>query len=131
MTTSDRKYFIFNVKACSNAFLYLTKGAYNSANAYELEFGYNSNRETVIRRIDFVLQSVETFNVLSCTEVRTFWVQWGDKWIKSGQGAEIGKDTLIQYTNPDGAIIITDIGIGTRNGSTGLWELLKTEGKYN
>ena len=78
-TTGD--HFLFEVRACSDARLFLTSVPGELATAVvEVVIGGKSNTVTSIRDVRPGGRGVErkTREVLSCSEGRPLWVKWGD-----------------------------------------------------
>ena len=53
-------------------------------------------------------------------------------YFRAGQGAEIGRNVLVTWNNPDvgnNPVKVAAVSAGTYNGATGEWEVAQMEGK--
>ena len=69
--------------------------------------------------------------ILSCTEMKYFWISWFGGLLEVGQGSEIGKGSLLSWQDPGTPKNIHSLSLATGFGATGKWEFQKGLSKLN
>jgi hypothetical protein len=126
--TSVNDYFLFRVRACSEVRLLLAAEPYgqdgsNGRHVHEIVIGGWHNTRSVIY-LDIVsnVTAVETStpNILSCDELRQFWIRWqSDGTIAVGENV-IGTAEFLRYVDPNPHRIY-GISVSTGAGYIGEW----------
>ena len=125
MKTTD-EFFVFRVAACSDVHLALSP-EFGVTSGFEIVLGGWQNTKSVIRRADdhgTHLASYQTLNVIHCTDLRWFWVQWDNKHIRVGAGDSINQDRFMDHhvRDEDPQPPYAGIGISTGYTHLGEWE---------
>ncbi len=80
----------FWVRACKDASISLqsTNADDWGRNSYEIILGESENTRTVIKKMfsTQILTEVETWNILSCDDLRHFWISWEHDMLEMGSG---------------------------------------------
>lgn len=95
----------FRVRALSDAKLVLlsTPGNTNTP-CYEIDIGVQGNSKSVLRVrsvIGAITVEQDTVNILSITELRSFWVSWSNGTLKFGSGSISGTATIASIVDPE------------------------------
>lgn len=98
--------------------------AHCGAGRYEIVIGGWKNTQSVIRRSPQGpnLVTVSTKNILNEKEEREFWATAVDGKVVVGRGLVIGKDIIMQYTDPE-PLEVKMVGVNTGYGSNGHWHM--------
>ena len=72
--------------------------------------------------------TADTDDILSCNEMRQFWVAWTDKIVRVGEGSEIGELEILYYDDSNFHPIFS-VGFSTGYTSTGQWVVGDLEGR--
>ncbi|CAH1798336.1 unnamed protein product [Owenia fusiformis] len=116
----------FNVKACNDAHLLLQKTPGDTNNdLYQIVIhGWAGNPKSAIRDgMDGSEVASYAGSVLSCSEMRQFWVSWENGFIKVGKGHIYGQNMLMFWQDPT-PHAVNVINFMTGWGATGSWELI-------
>lgn len=100
MTVFDRHHITFAVRACSDARILLTKRpGIREPKSTEIIIGHNSNKEVIIREFGSqeLLESVDSPDILKCSEFRHFWLSWEHDGYSLGRGVTVGVSKVIEY----------------------------------
>ena len=95
---------------------------------YDVTIGGWANRRSVIRTtLENNAHIVDNEdNLVSCTELRDFWVSWRDNHIMCGKGRVIGEEIILAYDDSKSpAYEVNFIGISTGFGASGTWIIEK------
>ncbi|ELU12989.1 hypothetical protein CAPTEDRAFT_114549 [Capitella teleta] len=128
---TERTSISFKVKTCADAHLALSTDPMDvSTNTYEVIIGGWENTRSSIRRGigGDQLQTASTPDVLSCDELRLFWVSWQEGRIRAGQGNSLDHNILVEWVDPE-PMGVGIISVTTGWGSTGEWEFANILGK--
>ena len=129
MVKLNAQYFMFTVKAESNALLALSmQVGQTDANAYIIEIGAEDNTKTTIRKVGEDPHSVDSQGILSGMESRAFWITMEDNKIVLGKGHTPGSDVVITKDTPD-AWLIKSISIASSNSKVAQWSFASSIGK--
>ena len=133
---SEVDYLLFNVRACAQASVAITKAPYvtENDNCFEVVIGYNDNLQTVIRTTvgddGSTVASADTPDVLDCNFPRPFWLSWFGGHIKLGQGHVLDEQLLVDYNDGD----VRTIGaksFGSYIDDNAFWHVLKDAGAHD
>ena len=99
---------VFKVRAMSDAKVSLLRVPSNfKAPSYEIVVGAESNTRTVIHSKaaggDQIVSQVNTPDILSFTELRSFWVSWNNGTVRIGKGETVGLNEILSYVDPQPA----------------------------
>jgi Farnesoic acid 0-methyl transferase len=133
VTTSN--FFLFRVRACSDVRLLLAAEPYskndnNGQHVHEVVIGgWHNSRSVIYRDLVSNTTAVEasTPNILSCDELRQFWIRWqSDGKIAVGQNV-INTAEFLSYVDP-APHKINGISVSTGAGSSGEWQFVADSG---
>ena len=127
---TERNYFMFNLKACEEAYVILSKDPGVSENdAYQFVMGLESNSKSEIRKQspDTETKSFTTENILSCDETLPFWITWTSGMFELGKGHTLGSDRLIEWrdTRP---YDINGLSLASRHATPAEWDFFQDAG---
>ncbi|CAC5424728.1 unnamed protein product [Mytilus coruscus] len=118
----------FDLKVCSNAFVYLSASPIMDSNAalYEVCIGANGGTEVSLRRQVSTFKVIES-NVLGdgstqCGLFQPFWISWQNGNIKIGKGLAIDNEVVVDWNDPN-PFIIHGVGVKTGVGQSGQWTI--------
>ena len=120
---AENKFIKFQIKACANAFVLLSAANnLKSSDFYEICIGGGSNTKVFIRvcrngSIHRERHSFDARGLLSCSEHRTFIVEWE----VSGRITLTAETGVVIYWTDTSPIHIEDVGVMTGYGSDGMW----------
>lgn len=104
----NRKRFTFGARGCKSAKLGLSNGeGMGSAGKYDTHviiLGGDKNADTSVIKDQIgekVAYSVDTPGILSCNEMRYFWVDWETGRIQVGKGLTVGANMFMDYLSKD------------------------------
>ena len=98
--TTDRQHLLFSLETCREAYLVLTnQPGVTEDNAYHVVIGAQDNSVTEIRKQSpqTETKSFSTPDILSCTEMRQFWLKWEAGTIELGTGEVVGSSSLFSW----------------------------------
>lgn len=130
-----RNFFIFAVKACSNAHLRLAATPEYDVgihDAFELSVGTLNNSCTELSLVEFRTGSVrqnftETPGILDCDDYRDFWISWDNQRVRFGEG-ELYLNEVI-YLDTENDVNIHFIETATGVDIEGWWSISKHQGR--
>ncbi|CAC5423976.1 unnamed protein product [Mytilus coruscus] len=131
--TSYKHSITFDLKVCSDAFVYLSASQVMDSNTavYEICIEGGGGTKVLLRRKDYIFESIAS-NVLGagrtyCGSFQPFWISWQNGNIKIGKGLSVDSEVVIDWndTNP---FNIHGVGVRTGQGQSGQW-IIYTEGK--
>lgn len=129
---TERKFFLFSVRACRSVQLHLTHlpGVVND-HAYEIIIGGPDNTKSAIRKLppDEQLHEFDTQNILSCETDRVFWTTWSDGVIKVGEGDIVGAREKFNWTDVS-PYTINAVALASRDNTQAVWQFAKESGKF-
>lgn len=104
----DTEHTVFKVKAASDAKISLLRVPSNfHAPSYEIIVGAEFNTRTILHSKsaggDQIVFQVNTPDILSSTELRSFWVSWTNGTVRFGRGDTPGQSELLSYVDPQPA----------------------------
>jgi hypothetical protein len=104
----DTQQTVFKVKASSDAKISLLRVPSNFlAPSYEIIVGAEFNTRTILHSKaaggDQVVFQVNTPDILSSAELRSFWVSWMNGTVRFGKGDTPGQNELMNYVDPQPA----------------------------
>ena len=71
---------------------------------------------------------IDTPNIMDCNNYKTFWSKWdSDYRLTVGRGAVIGKDTFLDWIDPEKRVF-QGVTISTWYDASGLWDFSFLEG---
>lgn len=126
----DAQYTTFKVKAQSDAMISLLRVPRNIfATSYEIVIGTQSNGHTVtilrgkspLGANEFEIE-IDTVDILSSTDLRSFWVSWQDGAIQFGTGNVFGQGRLINYKDPQPSYRKYVHSLAVASGTNAEWE---------
>jgi hypothetical protein len=99
---------VFKVKASSDAKISLLRVPSNFlAPSYEIIVGAEFNTKTILHSKaaggDQIAFQVNTPDILSSAELRSFWVSWMNGTVRFGKGDTPGQNELLNYVDPQPA----------------------------
>ncbi|XP_071128172.1 uncharacterized protein [Mytilus edulis] len=116
----------FELKVCSNAFVYLSASSIMDKQAalYEICIGGGGGKKIFLRRQDATFEDV-TNNVLGdgstqCGSFQPYWLSWQNGNIKIGKGLSVDNEVVIDWRDPN-PFIIHGVGVRTGIGQSGQW----------
>ena len=89
------------MRTCREASVLLTTAPYNTdGDSYEIVIGAEANHKTVIKSkpSNTIHVEVSTSNVLNCEADKAFWLTWTRGSIRFGEGFDVGKSQIIDWT---------------------------------
>ncbi len=104
LTMRERNSLVFGVKACHDAFLILSEHLGNTVGGtFEIVLGTQmDNTSAIFRDGNFVpLVTVPTPGILSCDDMRFFWVSYNTGLISVGYGFTPGTATFMSYDDSE------------------------------
>ena len=125
----DTQETVFKVKAASDAHISLLSVPSNfKAPSYEVIIGALSNSKTVLfckssaGDIEF---EIDTPNILSSSELRSFWLSWINGTIQFGTGDVVGQSRLLNFKDPQPTYrkYVHAVAVATGLGVNGEWEI--------
>jgi len=122
---------MFSVQACSDVRVLLSEDPYRpTGHLHEVVLGaWNNTKSLIYADVNTNTTGVEvnTPALLSCEEMRTFWIQWQlDGLIVVGQGS-LNTSELMRYRDPSPHPILA-VSISTGEGSIGKWRFNRRTG---
>jgi len=117
------------VKAASDAMVSLLSVPSNfKAPSYEIIVGALGNTKTLLHckssagDIEF---EIDTQNILSATELRSFWLSWVNGTIQFGTGDVVGQNRLLNFKDPQPTYrkYVHSVAVATGLGVNGEWEI--------
>ena len=126
---SGESSLVFKVKACKEAFLALCQvQGHVYTLSYEFALGVNAGIDNELRYgVDGEAKDNNQAQVLSCDEMREFWVSWSNGDITLGQGGNVGQDQLLSW-NDVNPYDINAVSLTTRKYITAEWEFVSKTG---
>ena len=120
---------VFRVKAAESAMILLSATAERTDKyAYEVGIGVNGNVNTWIRKDEIIPIKIETRDILSANEFRTFWLRWEASDIELGRGSHVGVDSVIHWQDPNPTAVHA-LSLASGGSATAQWELYQLGGK--
>ena len=121
----------FQVQVCEDASIILMEypGVVHT-NSYEILLGQH-NTQTLVYDTPGgeLLQSVNTLSILSCAEVREFWISWEGLQLEMGGGPTNGQSRFLSYDMTSKVIDVRSVAFATGQQHEGTWELKRTNGQ--
>lgn len=114
ITGSDRTFLIVDVKGCGDAHIGLSKIEMDSSNpiaSYEIVIGGSNNTWTYVRKNGD--HEAGGHDAIDCENYVTFWVTWDNDVIRIGRGSELRSNEILSWSDPDSALDVKYIGLGT------------------
>ena len=125
---------VVRVQACRDAHIALSQLFNNIiTGTYEIIIGGYGNMKSFIRDAATYDEhlSVDTPNIMDCTNYKTFWVKWdSDYRLTVGRGAVVGTDTFLDWIDPQQRIF-QGVTISTWNDAEGLWDFSFLDGELH
>ena len=126
LTTHRRYSVVFSAKACSDVHVGLARFAgINDVDMNEVVIGGWNNTKSVIRKSpqnDDDSATLETIDILSCTETRYFWISWYYGMIRVGKGSIVGDDQFLTWDGP-GMVRARALSFTNAAGWSGTWHI--------
>jgi Farnesoic acid 0-methyl transferase len=101
----DNQQTLFKVRATSDARIALLSVPSNfRAPSYEITVGARQNTVTTLRcrsPSGDIVFNVDSPDILSARELRTFWIRWMNGTFEFGKGEVIGVTRVLMYEDPD------------------------------
>jgi len=103
LSVDHHQSLVFSVQACKDVALHLYENAgFKEQYAYLVRLGVENNKESDIQTpsgsaIRSIGVSRKTPDLLSCTEMRHFWITWYTGQIRIGKGPNIGEDFILDF----------------------------------
>lgn len=125
----DTQQTVFKVRSTSDARIALLSIPSNfKAPSYEITVGAKQNTITTLRcrsQSGDVVFSVDSPDILSNQELRTFWVRWINGTIEFGRGDVVGSTRVLTYEDPDPTYRkhVHSIAVSSLASGTTEWEL--------
>ena len=132
-TILDRTSLVFSVQSCGNVHILLgSDPGTTHQNAYEITIGNKENTASYIKEEIGTSRKheKETIDILSCDEMRTFWVSWDNGRIAFGKGADGQRDIVIAWDDPEPKSDIVQAYFDTGNDNEGHWEFISLDSKF-
>ena len=129
---TDREYFIFSLKACEDAYVILTTvPGITEDNSYHIVMGAQSNSMTEIHKQSpqSETKSFSTQDILSCSEMRPFWIRWVSGSIELGTGDDVGSAILFAWRDMS-AYEINSISLASKHTENAHWEFDEDSSEY-
>jgi Farnesoic acid 0-methyl transferase len=130
--STERKFFVFSVKACRSVHVILTRspGVVDTF-AYEVVIGASDNTVSAIRKLppDEMVREYDTKDILSCETETIFWMTWSDGVIRVGGGNSIGSGELFNM-NDDNPYSINALSLASRDSQQASWQFTKDSGNF-
>ncbi|CAH1794507.1 unnamed protein product [Owenia fusiformis] len=129
-SVQNTNHIVLKIQACNDAHIALmTTPGVDSADTYEIVIGGWRNTKTVLRpsKGGKPMATALTRDILSCDELRSFWISWYDKSIEIGSGNVYGMNRIIYYPDPN-FHDVNAISYATGWGSSAEWRLTVSEG---
>ena len=97
---------------------------------YKIGIGVDGNNSTTIEGMfpNGIKRSIPSYGVLSCNEVRDFWISWSNGIVKVGEGRNVGENSLLSYD--DLTFYPVKAFTFKSPGANGTWEFPEYEGKH-
>ena len=98
---------VLDVRCCNDAHVLMSSQLHqnDSSHAYEVVFGGHSNSWLILRRGSVGQSSYEDTAVIeglvSCDELRTFWVSWENGNVQAGSGGIPFSHTYLGWQDPN------------------------------
>ncbi|CAD5116870.1 DgyrCDS5711 [Dimorphilus gyrociliatus] len=133
---NNRHTFVFKVKACSEAHIYLFE-YFPGGPLYEVHLGLGVQDNTwsfldVYKREGSAIteqtkKDVNSPGIIDCSDYRTFWISWRHEEFAVGQGPIRNEQLLMTTTLPrypkDYRFEVVEAVLTTMYGNTGLWQV--------
>ena len=125
----DVSHITFRVRACSDVHICLSPnvGEHVPELTYEVVIGGWYNTRSVIRTENIEKAIADTPEIISCTEMRHFWIRWTNGHIEVGSGEIIG-DHLFMFWTDDSPLNIHAVSLATGYGHAGEYEVSQNTG---
>ena len=129
MTLHNSNHIVFQVKACSDAYIALSETFDNTSSAYEIALGVESGKMSEIRLEigGSVLFSRATSNILSCGEFRAFWIAMVHQTtftdILFGEGPKVGSKALMHHRHQNGKTVKA-VSFSSGRGAAASWRMV-------
>ena len=123
---------VFGLKACKEALIVMSEHKVTDSFSFHLKIGINNNTETQFSDAlnKAINVTVPTPGILSCDEMRLFWVRWGADQLAFGSGTVVDKDTLLSHDYDEPLTqLISALGINMIDQNRGEWQFYNKEGK--
>lgn len=114
ITGTNRNHLLFDIKGCKDGHIGLSKTEMDSKNkiaTYEIIVGGSNNTWTYIRQKNDYKTGGSA--IIACNSFLPFWVSWENNMIKVGRGHKLDKDQVLSWTDPNTALDIKYVGVGT------------------
>ena len=118
------------VESCYGALIAISETAYNTeTNTTEIELGANGNLESIIRDgpDGNILIQKATPDILSCDELRTFWIKWDDGELAVGTGSHFESGEILRLPPPLNGKF-SAISMATETDQGGRWGIVHETG---
>ena len=114
-------HFVFRVAACSDVHVNLSP-TYGSSEGYEIVIGGWHNTKSAIRDLaaDVLVSEIATTDILSCNQLRWFWIKYVSNHIEVGTGREAGTSMIMEWVADH--LAVDGIGMSTGYGYIGEYE---------
>ncbi len=98
---THRQHIVLGVKGCQDATLFLPQWWRDPdfiINSYRVILGFNNNaRSYIYDHTNVIKVNMSTPSILSCNEVRYFWVQWRNYLIEVGRGHIVNENRFMAW----------------------------------
>ena len=125
---------VFSAKTCSDVHVGLARYAgISNVDMNEVVIGGWNNTKSVIRRApqdDEGSATLETIDILSCTETRYFWIEWGGNRVRVGRGSVVGDDQILTWDGP-GMVRARALSFTNAAGWSGTWNIALGHGELD
>ena len=128
LLTTHRKAFSFHVQACKEAHVALSSQPSQGAPSWdmlELIIGTDDNQKTVFTSDGTEVKSIDTPNILSCTDYRLFWVALDKGEMQFGRGRPYEEVMMVHSWAED----LCCAALSTWQGVQGEWLVFKDTGQ--
>lgn len=122
--TTGHYSFTFDVMACNDAHIALSRDKIDTANTYEIVIGGWSDSQSVIRdckQCAHMDTAAHQNHPVDCSQYRSFWVSWTNNIIKVGKGHDVGKNRFLIW-NDTSPHDVNYVAVATGFGATGIWK---------
>ncbi|XP_061194496.1 macrophage mannose receptor 1-like [Saccostrea echinata] len=116
--------FTFDVMACNDAHIALSRDKNDNAYTYEIVIGGWSDSQSVIRdckQCAHMDTAAHQNHPVNCTQYLPFWISWTNNVIKVGKGHDIGKNRFLIW-NDTAPHDVNFVAVATGFGATGKWK---------
>ena len=127
----DKYYFLFKVRACTNAHIDLSSNP-QLVDGFEYDIGFgttDSNDISVTNVRTNNIVSSQKSNIVSCDAFRYFWIAWTSQMLHIGEGQIIREKQILLYAEVNNTLTpFQYVGLRGGQGSDVEWEFSQSSG---